>query len=75
MPRGRKASAPALAWVVAGSVIASTPAERGQHLFYDPSRGSGLSQPGGIGALGHTLGQMIDTTGGVRAPSRAPTST
>lgn len=64
---GPRGAAPALAWVVAGSVIASTPAERGQHLFYDPSRGSGLSQPGGIGALGHTFGQMIDTTGGVRA--------
>ena len=64
---GPDGAASALAWVVAGSVIAGTPAERGQHLFFDPSRGSGLSQRGGLGSLGHTLGQMIDTNGGVRA--------
>ena len=34
--------APALAWVIAGSIIAKTPAERGQDFFYDPSRGAGL---------------------------------
>ena len=35
--------------------------------FYDPSRGAGLSQPGGVASLGNTLGLMLDTTGGVRA--------
>jgi len=59
--------APALAWVIAGSVIATTPAERGQDFFYDPSRGSGLSQAGGLTSLGNTLGLLLDTGGGFRA--------
>ena len=37
--------ATSMAWLVAGSVIAWTPAERGQNSFYDPSRGRG-SAPG-----------------------------
>ena len=56
----------ALSWVIAGTVIAATPAERGQHLFYDPSRGAGLSQAGGSAQFGHGLRQLIDT-GGIRA--------
>jgi hypothetical protein len=59
--------APALAWIVAGSVIATTPAERGQDFFYDPSRGSGLSQAGGLASLGNTLGLLLDDAGGIRA--------
>jgi hypothetical protein len=59
-------AASALSWVVAGSVIAVTPAERGQHFFYDPSRGSGLSQAGGTTQFGQGLRQLIDT-GGIRA--------
>jgi hypothetical protein len=58
--------APALAWIVAGSIIAATPAERGQHFFYDPSRGSGLSQSGSVASLGNTLGLLFDS-GGFRA--------
>jgi hypothetical protein len=58
--------APALAWIVAGSIIATTPAERGQHFFYDPSRGSGLSQSGSVASLGNTLGLLFDS-GGFRA--------
>jgi hypothetical protein len=54
--------APALAWIIAGSVIATTPAERGQDFFYDPSRGAGLSQAGGLTSLGNTLGLLIDST-------------
>jgi hypothetical protein len=54
--------APALAWIIAGSVIATTPAERGQDFFYDPSRGSGLSQAGGLASLGNTLGLLMDAT-------------
>ena len=46
-PDADGAASRALAWVVAGAVIAGTPAERGQHSFYDPSRGSGLAQAGG----------------------------
>jgi hypothetical protein len=54
--------APALSWIIAGSVIATTPAERGQDFFYDPSRGSGLSQAGGVASLGNTLGLLLDAT-------------
>jgi hypothetical protein len=64
---GADGAASALAWVMAGAVIAGTPAERGQHLFYDPSRGSGLSQPGGVASLGNTFAQLFDTRGGLRA--------
>jgi len=59
--------APALAWVIAGSIIAKTPAERGQDFFYDPSRGSGLSNAGGLASLGNTLGLLLDAGGGFRA--------
>jgi hypothetical protein len=59
--------APALAWIVAGSIIATTPAERGQDFFYDPSRGSGLSQSGSVASLGNTLGLLFDAGGGFRA--------
>lgn len=64
---GADGLASALAWVLAGSVIAGTPPERGQHLFYDPSRGAGLSQGGGVGQIGHGLRQLVDTSGGFRA--------
>jgi hypothetical protein len=64
---GSDGVAPALAWVIAGSVIATTPAERGQDFFYDPSRGAGLSQAGGLTSLGNTLGLLLDTGGGFRA--------
>ncbi len=52
--------ATSLAWLVAGSVIAWTPAERGQNSFYDPSRGTGLRQGGGAGELGQSLRLMLD---------------
>jgi len=58
--------APALAWIIAGSIIATTPAERGQDTFYDPARGSGLSQSGSVASLGNTLGLLFDS-GGFRA--------
>jgi hypothetical protein len=64
---GPDGAAPALAWVIAGSVIASTPAERGQDLFYDPSRGAGLSQSGSLASLGNSLGLLLDAGGGFRA--------
>lgn len=59
--------APALSWIIAGAIIATTPAERGQDFFYDPSRGSGLSQSGGLASLGNTLGLLFDAGGGFRA--------
>ncbi len=52
--------ATSLSWLVAGSVIAWTPAERGQNSFYDPSRGAGLQQAGGLGELGQSLRLMFD---------------
>jgi hypothetical protein len=58
--------ATALAWVVAGSVIAQTPAERGQNLFYDPSRGQGLTQAGGLFDVGHSMRLLLDGGGSVR---------
>jgi hypothetical protein len=60
---GTDGVAPALSWVIAGSVIATTPAERGQDFFYDPSRGAGLSNAGGLASLGNTLGLLVDTGG------------
>jgi len=63
---GSDGVAPAIAWVIAGSVIATTPPERGQDFFFDPSRGSGLSESGGFASLGNTLGLLVDT-GGFRA--------
>jgi hypothetical protein len=61
---GPDGAASALAWVVAGSVVAATPAERGQHLFYDPARGAGLSNAGGLGQLGQGFRQLLDAGGG-----------
>jgi len=52
-------SAPALSWIVAGSVIAQIPAERGRNLFYDPARGSGLTGPS-RGGFGHGVRQLLD---------------
>lgn len=57
--------APALAWIVAGTVIAETPAERGRNLFYDPVRGNGLAQAGGLTDVGHGLRMLFDA-GGLR---------
>jgi hypothetical protein len=62
---GSDGVAPALAWIVAGSVIAETPAERGQNLFFDPVRGNGLAQAGGVFQVGHGLRMLFDA-GGLR---------
>ncbi len=53
-------AASALAWVVAGSVIAETPSERGKNLFYDPSRGAGLGDAGDGAAFTHAFGLLLD---------------
>jgi hypothetical protein len=52
--------ATSLAWLVAGSVIAWTPAERAQNSFFDPSRGAGLNQAGGLGEFGQSVRLLLD---------------
>ena len=52
--------------MVAGAVVASTPAERGQNLFFDPSRGSGLAAAGGAFQIGHDLRMLFVEGGGLR---------
>jgi hypothetical protein len=61
---GPDGSASALVWVIAGSVIAQIPAERAQHFYFDPSRGSGLTDQGGLLPLGQGVRQLIDDGGG-----------
>jgi hypothetical protein len=61
---GADGSASALVWVIAGSVIAQIPAERGQHFYFDPSRGAGLSDEGGLLPIGQGLRQLVDAGGG-----------
>ena len=70
---GPDGAAPALSWVVAGAVIAETPAERGQNLFFDPSRGNGLAQAGGAFQLGHDLRMLFAEGGGLRGASTGTT--
>ena len=57
---GEDGVASALAWVVAGSVIAQTPAERGKNLFYDPARGAGLGGAGDAAAFAHAVKSLLD---------------
>ena len=52
--------ATALAWLVAGSVIAWTPAERAQNSFFDPSRGAGLGEGGGLAGFGQSVRLLLD---------------
>jgi hypothetical protein len=63
---GDDGAAPALAWVVAGAVIAKTPAERGRNFFYDPTRGTGLGGAGAGASFAQSLRQLLDG-GGFRA--------
>ncbi|HEX3905451.1 MAG TPA: hypothetical protein VH853_21690 [Polyangia bacterium] len=70
---GPDGAAPALSWVVAGAVIAETPAERGQNLFFDPSRGNGLAQAGGAFQIGHDLRMLFTEGGGLRGASTGTT--
>jgi hypothetical protein len=57
---GDDGAAPAVAWVIAGAVIAQTPAERGKNLFYDPSRGAGLGGAADAVSFGHAVRQFLD---------------
>lgn len=63
----------ALGWVVAGAVIAGTPAQRAQNLFYDPSRGNGLSDAGGLFQTGYALRMLFATGGGLRGAATGTT--
>ena len=56
----------ALGWIVAGSVVAGTPAERGQNTFFDPSRGRGLHQGGSVAEMVHSFRLMLDGGGSMR---------
>jgi hypothetical protein len=58
--------ASALAWVVAGSVIAKTPPERLQNMFFDPSTRMGLRDASALDGFAHTMRLAADT-GGLRA--------
>jgi hypothetical protein len=66
-------SAPALGWVIAGTVIAGTPAERGQNFFYDPSRGNGLSNAEGLFQTGYSLRMLFTAGGGLRSAATGTT--
>jgi hypothetical protein len=70
---GPDGAASAMAWVVAGTVIAETPAERAQNLFFDPSRGSGLTQAGGAFQVGHDLRMLFAEGGGLRGAATGTT--
>jgi hypothetical protein len=63
---GADGGASALAWVVAGAVVAETPAERAQNLFFDPSHGNGLAAAGGVFQVGHDLRMLFVEGGGLR---------
>jgi hypothetical protein len=56
----------AVAWTMAGSVIAKTPPERLQNMFFDPSTKMGLRDASPWDGLGHSLRAAADS-GGFRA--------
>lgn len=58
--------APAISFVVAGSVIAKTPAERLQHLFFDPSTGQGLRDDAALDGFLHAVRTVADAGGSLR---------
>jgi hypothetical protein len=63
---GDDGGATALCWVVAGSVVAGTPAERGRNTFFDPSRKTGLHDGGGAAEVAHSLRLLMDAGGSPR---------
>lgn len=52
--------ASALAWTVAGAVLAKTPPERMKNLFFDPSTGSGLRDDAAADGFWHAVRQIMD---------------
>jgi hypothetical protein len=57
---GADGVAGALAWVVAGSVLAQTPPERGRNHFLDPRRRTGLDDGPGLSGVTHQLRLTLD---------------
>lgn len=57
---GPDAVASALAWTVAGTVIAKTPPERMRNFFFDPSTGAGLRDDDAIEGSLHAVRQVVD---------------
>jgi hypothetical protein len=57
---GADGVAGALAWVVAGSVLAQTPPERGRNHFLDPRRRAGLDDRPGLTGVAHQLRLTLD---------------
>jgi len=57
---GSDGTAPALAWVVAGTVLAETPPERGRNHFFDPRRGSGLEDDTALAGVAHVMRLAFD---------------
>ncbi|HXU63474.1 MAG TPA: hypothetical protein VN962_17370 [Polyangia bacterium] len=70
---GAEGNDTALGWVIAGAVIAGTPAQRAQNLFYDPSRGNGLSEAGGLFQTGYALRMLFAAGGGLRGAATGTT--
>lgn len=56
----------ALAWVVAGTVLAKTPPERGRHHFFDPRRREGLDDNPGLTGFVHTMRLALDNASSAR---------
>jgi hypothetical protein len=62
-------AASALTWVVAGSVLAKTPSERGRNHFLDPSRAGGvggLADNPGLSGMVHTARLVLEGSASVR---------
>jgi hypothetical protein len=53
-------SSTALSWVVAGSVLAETPPERGRHHFFDPLTKKGLDDRPGLAGFVHEVRLAFD---------------
>jgi hypothetical protein len=57
---GADGVASALAWTMAGAVLAKTPPERIKNLFFDPSTGSGLRDDAAIDGFFNSVRQVVD---------------
>ncbi len=64
---GNDGAATALAWVVAGSVLAGTPPERARNHFFDPRTRRGLDDGPGLSGLSHALGLVLVGESSVRS--------
>ena len=56
----------ALAWIMAGAVLAQVPAEHGRHHFLDPGTGLGLDDAPGMMGQPHALRLALDGVGSLR---------